>query len=53
MANTNSLNPGFSIVQGNRLDDLRNLVVSVMRRFPLAPLKTKLPWYRATVSPSG
>ncbi|AZL70742.1 exodeoxyribonuclease V subunit gamma [Pseudomonas oryziphila] len=42
MANTTSLHPGFMIVQGNRLDDLRNLVVSVMRRFPLAPLENEI-----------
>jgi hypothetical protein len=54
MANTTlPLHPGFMIVHGNRLDDLRSLVVSWMRRYPLAPWKTKLPWCRATVSPNG
>ena len=42
MARTTSLHPGFMIVQGNRLDDLRNLVVSVMRRYPLAPLENEI-----------
>ncbi|MGV8763041.1 hypothetical protein ACV34I_30240, partial [Pseudomonas aeruginosa] len=42
MANTTSLHPGFMIVQGNRLDDLRNLVVSVMRNYPLSPLENEI-----------
>lgn len=42
MTTTTSLHPGFMIVQGNRLDELRNLVVSVMRRFPLAPLENEI-----------
>ncbi len=41
------------IVHGNRLDDLRSLVVSWMRRYPLAPWKTKSPWCKATASPNG
>ncbi|PYC14215.1 exodeoxyribonuclease V subunit gamma [Pseudomonas mosselii] len=42
MPQTTSLHSGFMIVQGNRLDDLRNLVVSVMRRYPLAPLENEI-----------
>ncbi|MFV3403849.1 exodeoxyribonuclease V subunit gamma [Pseudomonas sp. NY15463] len=42
MARTTSLHPGFMIVQGNRLDELRSLVVSVMRRYPLAPLENEI-----------
>ncbi|MFJ4392651.1 exodeoxyribonuclease V subunit gamma [Pseudomonas soli] len=42
MPQTTSLHPGFMIVQGNRLDELRNLVVSVMRRYPLAPLENEI-----------
>ena len=34
--------PGFMIVHGNRLDDLRSLVVSWMRRMPLAPLENEV-----------
>ena len=34
--------PGFMIVHGNRLDDLRSLVVSWMRRMPLAPLENEI-----------
>ncbi len=30
------------IVHGNRLDDLRSLVVSWMRRYPLAPLENEI-----------
>ncbi|MFK3682977.1 exodeoxyribonuclease V subunit gamma [Pseudomonas sp. NPDC088890] len=41
MANT-PLHPGFMIVHGNRLDDLRSLVVSWMRRYPLAPLENEV-----------
>lgn len=36
------LHPGFMIVHGNRLDDLRSLVVSWMRRYPLAPLENEI-----------
>lgn len=42
MAYTTSLHPGFMIVHGNRLDDLRSLVVSWMRRYPLAPLENEI-----------
>ncbi|EJN31159.1 exodeoxyribonuclease V, gamma subunit [Pseudomonas sp. GM84] len=42
MANTTSLHPGFMIVHGNRLDDLRSLVVNWMRRYPLAPLENEI-----------
>ncbi|MGC3094939.1 hypothetical protein ACPTJ1_31095, partial [Pseudomonas aeruginosa] len=33
---TTALTRGFMIVHGNRLDDLRDLAVSWMRRYPLA-----------------
>ena len=39
---TTTLHPGFMIVHGNRLDDLRSLVVSWMRRYPLAPLENEI-----------
>ncbi|WDY58728.1 exodeoxyribonuclease V subunit gamma [Pseudomonas sp. PSKL.D1] len=42
MAHANPLQPGFMIVHGNRLDDLRSLVVSWMRRYPLAPLENEI-----------
>ncbi|MFB4394384.1 MULTISPECIES: exodeoxyribonuclease V subunit gamma [unclassified Pseudomonas] len=42
MAYSTSLHPGFMIVHGNRLDDLRGLVVSWMRRYPLAPLENEI-----------
>lgn len=42
MPSTTSLQPGFMIVHGNRLDDLRSLVVSWMRRYPLAPLENEI-----------
>lgn len=42
MTDTTSLHPGFMIIQGNRLDDLRNLVVNVMRHYPLAPLENEI-----------
>ena len=42
MPNTAHLHPGFMIVHGNRLDDLRSLVVSWMRRYPLAPLENEI-----------
>ena len=38
---TTALTPGFMIVHGNRLDDLRDLAVSWMRRYPLAPLESE------------
>ena len=36
------LNAGFMVVHGNRLDELRSLVVSWMRRYPLAPLENEI-----------
>ncbi|CAG8868142.1 RecBCD enzyme subunit RecC [Pseudomonas fluorescens] len=42
MLNTTTLQPGFMIVHSNRLDDLRSLVVSWMRRYPLAPLENEI-----------
>lgn len=53
MPDATSLSAGFMVVHGNRLDELRSLVVSWMRRYPLAPWKMKSPWCRATVLPSG
>jgi len=42
MSVTTSLSAGFMVVHGNRLDDLRSLVVSWMRRYPLAPLENEI-----------
>lgn len=42
MPDVTSLNPGFMVVHGNRLDELRSLVVSWMRRYPLAPLENEI-----------
>jgi len=39
---TSNLNPGFMVVHGNRLDELRSLVVSWMRRYPLTPLENEV-----------
>lgn len=39
---TTSLSAGFMVVHGNRLDDLRSLVVSWMRRYPLSPLENEI-----------
>lgn len=50
---TTALTPGFMIVHGNRLDDLRDLAVSWMRRYPLAPLESERVWCTATASPNG
>lgn len=36
------ITPGFMVVHGNQLDDLRNLVVSWMRRYPLKPLENEI-----------
>ncbi|RWF70124.1 exodeoxyribonuclease V subunit gamma, partial [Mesorhizobium sp.] len=30
------------VVHGNRLDELRSLVISLMRRYPLAPLENEI-----------
>lgn len=53
MPDAASLNAGFMVVQSNSLDELRSLVISVMRHYPLAPWKMKSPWCRATVSLNG
>ncbi|ROL89191.1 exodeoxyribonuclease V subunit gamma [Pseudomonas protegens] len=42
MPDASSLTPGFMVVHGNRLDELRSLVVSWMRRYPLAPLENEI-----------
>jgi exodeoxyribonuclease V gamma subunit len=36
------LTPGFMIVHGNRLDELRDLAVVWMRRYPLRPLENEV-----------
>lgn len=36
------LQPGFMAVHGNRMEDLRALVVEWMRRYPLAPLENEV-----------
>ncbi|MHC8404371.1 exodeoxyribonuclease V subunit gamma [Pseudomonas sp. TMB3-21] len=42
MPDAMSPNAGFMVVHGNRLDELRSLVVSWMRRYPLAPLENEI-----------
>ncbi|AWY42632.1 exodeoxyribonuclease V subunit gamma [Pseudomonas putida] len=42
MPDAPSLSAGFMVVHGNRLDELRSLVVSWMRRYPLAPLENEI-----------
>ncbi|KQQ64985.1 exodeoxyribonuclease V subunit gamma [Pseudomonas sp. Leaf127] len=42
MPHTTTLTAGFMVVHGNRLDELRSLVVSWMRRYPLAPLENEI-----------
>ena len=42
MPHVNPLLPGFMVVHGNRLDELRSLVVSWMRRYPLKPLENEI-----------
>ena len=54
MPDATSLNAAFMVVQSNSLNELRSLVISVMRRYPLAPLeKWKSPWCKAMASRSG
>lgn len=42
MPHASTLQPGFMVVHGNHLDELRGLVVSLMRRYPLAPLENEM-----------
>ncbi|MGY2293545.1 exodeoxyribonuclease V subunit gamma [Pseudomonas sp. SDO528_S397] len=42
MPDATPLTAGFMVVHGNRLDELRSLVVSWMRRYPLAPLENEI-----------
>ena len=42
MPDTQSLNAAFMVVQSNSLDELRSLVISIMRRYPLAPLENEI-----------
>lgn len=37
----NALTPGFMVVHGNRLEDLRGVAVEWMKRHPLAPLENE------------
>lgn len=42
MPDTQSLNAAFMVVQSNSLDELRSLVIGIMRRYPLAPLENEI-----------
>lgn len=42
MSAASPIKPGFMVVHGNRLDELRNLVVSWMRLYPLRPLENEI-----------
>ncbi|WP_434560882.1 exodeoxyribonuclease V subunit gamma [Pseudomonas sp. Z4-20] len=42
MPDATSLTPAFMVVHGNRLDELRSLVISLMRRYPLGPLENEV-----------
>ncbi|MDO7897250.1 exodeoxyribonuclease V subunit gamma [Pseudomonas citrulli] len=42
MPDATSLSPAFMVVHGNRLDELRSLVINLMRRYPLAPLENEI-----------
>ncbi|MBV4550137.1 exodeoxyribonuclease V subunit gamma [Pseudomonas sp. SWRI102] len=42
MPDATSLTPAFMVVHGNRLDELRSLVISLMRRYPLRPLENEI-----------
>ncbi|MFW0889988.1 UNVERIFIED_CONTAM: exodeoxyribonuclease V subunit gamma [Pseudomonas sp. JL1] len=42
MLDATSLSPAFMVVHGNRLDELRSLVISLMRRYPLGPLENEI-----------
>jgi exodeoxyribonuclease V gamma subunit len=42
MPDAPAITPGFMVVHGNRLDELRNLVVGFMRNYPLAPLENEV-----------
>mgnify|MGYP001553392865 CR=1 FL=1 len=53
MPDSTSLSPAFMVVHGNRLDELRSLVISLMRRYPLGLLKMKSRWFKAMASPNG
>lgn len=42
MPDATSLSPAFMVIHGNRLDELRSLVISLMRRYPLGPLENEI-----------
>lgn len=42
MPDATALNAAFMVVQSNSLNELRSLVVSIMRRYPLAPLENEI-----------
>lgn len=41
-ATTSDLQPGFMVIHGNRLEDLRGVAVEWMKRHPLAPLENEV-----------
>jgi exodeoxyribonuclease V gamma subunit len=41
MSDAEGLQPGFMVVHGNRMQDLRALAVEWLRRYPLAPLENE------------
>nr|WP_298374772.1 exodeoxyribonuclease V subunit gamma [uncultured Halomonas sp.] len=41
-ASTAHLQPGFMVVHGNRLEDLRGVAMEWMKRYPLAPLENEV-----------
>ncbi|PMR72818.1 exodeoxyribonuclease V subunit gamma [Billgrantia endophytica] len=41
LSSSSSLQPGFMVVHGNRLEDLRGVAVEWMKRHPLAPLENE------------
>ncbi|NWC10681.1 exodeoxyribonuclease V subunit gamma [Pseudomonas agarici] len=42
MPDATSLNPAFMVVQSNSPEELRSLVINVMRRYPLGPLENEI-----------
>ncbi|SFU77813.1 exodeoxyribonuclease V subunit gamma [Halomonas korlensis] len=42
LASSSALPPGFMVVHGNRLEDLRGLAVEWMKRHPLSPLENEV-----------
>jgi len=44
---SSNFKPGFMVFHGNRLEDLRDLTVGFIQKYPLGPLQPETSWCKA------